>query len=128
MSESEPRVVSAMVSSSFDCRACGESVPIPIPCSLERFLERGAAFAKDHAGCALEDAGAAALLGARLRAVRQDRKLTQEAVAGALGVQTSQLSHWETGRREPSVRNLRRIAAALSVRMAFLLGEEELHG
>ena len=123
------KTVSTMVTSALECRGCGESRPIPVPCSLERFLAAGGDFQRDHAACSAAEAGASArTFGARLRLTRTAAGLTQEAVARVLEIPTTSLSHWETGRREPSLRNLRKLSAALGVRTSVLLGEEEARG
>ena len=55
----------------------------------------------------------AAPLGRRLRACRESLGLTQREVAGLLGVDSSSVRDWETGRRKP-IRNYRaRIVAFL---------------
>jgi transcriptional regulator with XRE-family HTH domain len=49
-------------------------------------------------------------LGARIRALRGDRKLTQEVVAGRLGVSPKYVSQLECGQRSPSWETLVAIA------------------
>jgi transcriptional regulator with XRE-family HTH domain len=49
-------------------------------------------------------------LGARIRALRGDRKLTQEQVAGRLGVSPKYVSQLECGQRSPSWETLVAIA------------------
>ena len=48
-----------------------------------------------------------ATFGARLRAARNDARLTQEAVAPHLGVSRAQLANLEANRSEPSIKVLR---------------------
>lgn len=121
--------VTTFCSNALECRGCGVVRPMPIPCSLERFLEVGQEFEAAHRGCPVTAESAARRdLGARIRSARQRANLTQQQVAEALGVVAPALSHWESGRREPSVTNLRKIAAALGVSVAFLLGEESVDG
>ena len=45
---------------------------------------------------------ALAKLGTRLRRLRNDAALTQEAVAETIGVSTQTVRNWEMGRNEPS--------------------------
>ena len=58
----------------------------------------------------------------RLRAARDLRKLSQGELALKAGLQSSAISHFETGTRKPSFENLRRLADALSVTTDYLLG------
>ena len=63
-------------------------------------------------------------LGARIRDSRRRSGLTQEALAGLVGVRRSVISKYETGAIEPSLAQLRRIAAALGVSPGYLQGSE----
>lgn len=63
-------------------------------------------------------------LGARIRDTRRQSGLTQEALAGLVGVRRSVISKYETGAIEPSLAQLRRIAAALGVSPGYLQGSE----
>ncbi|HMJ35714.1 MAG TPA: helix-turn-helix transcriptional regulator [Baekduia sp.] len=58
---------------------------------------------------------------ANLRKARRRAGLTQEAVALASGVPQGHYSRMETGKRDPGVRTLVRIAAALNTTPAELL-------
>lgn len=58
----------------------------------------------------------------RLRASRKARALSQSALAELADLQPSAVSHFETGRRVPSVDNLRLLADALCVSADYLLG------
>lgn len=53
--------------------------------------------------------------GAHLRALRLGMKLSQEEVSHRAGVHVTYLSGIERGRRNPSLKNIRRIAMALGV-------------
>jgi transcriptional regulator with XRE-family HTH domain len=57
-----------------------------------------------------------------LRAVREDKGLSQSDLAAKTGLQPSAISHFEAGRRSPSFDNLRRLADALNVPIDYLLG------
>ncbi|MGH9160061.1 MAG: helix-turn-helix domain-containing protein [Vicinamibacteraceae bacterium] len=58
----------------------------------------------------------------RLRLARTTRKLSQEELAERAQLQTSAISHFETGARKPSFDNLRRLADALAVTTDYLIG------
>lgn len=64
----------------------------------------------------------------RLRQARELRKLSQAELATRAGLQSSAVSHFETGTRRPSFDNLRRLADALQVSTDFLLGRSESIG
>jgi transcriptional regulator with XRE-family HTH domain len=59
---------------------------------------------------------------ARLRTAREHRALSQGDLAKRSGLQSSAISHFETGTRKPSFDNLRRLADALEVATDYLLG------
>ena len=48
-----------------------------------------------------------------LRTIREMREMTQEEVARVTGLQPAAVSHFETGHRQPSLRNLVKLALAL---------------
>jgi transcriptional regulator with XRE-family HTH domain len=58
----------------------------------------------------------------RLKAARELRGLSQDQVAERSGLQSSAVSHFETGNRKPSFDNLKRLADALRVSTDYLLG------
>lgn len=60
-------------------------------------------------------------LGQRIRAERKSRRLTQEALAEAVGISLSFLGHIERGSRKASVETLVGISNALGVSMDSLL-------
>ena len=60
-------------------------------------------------------------LGRRIRAARDERGLTQEAVAGKVGISRGYLARVETGRHEPSLSMLAKLAKALGVKPGELL-------
>ncbi|RSN40050.1 XRE family transcriptional regulator [Amycolatopsis sp. WAC 04197] len=66
---------------------------------------------------------AAAILGARIRARRQELKLSQEQLDGRTGVHWSYLGQVERGLRNPSLRNLLRLADGLEIDLAELVRE-----
>ena len=61
-------------------------------------------------------------IGRRIKALRERRVLTQEALAGRAGISRGYLARLETGRHEPTLTMLRRLAKALKVKTVELLG------
>lgn len=60
-------------------------------------------------------------IGERIRTTRQERRITQEDLAGAVGVSRSAVAQWETGRSGQITGNLARIAQVLGVGVEFLM-------
>jgi len=60
-------------------------------------------------------------LGDRIRAVRKELGLTQEALAQETGVSRRQVVYWEKGEEKPSADRLPVIATALGVTLEWLL-------
>lgn len=58
----------------------------------------------------------------RLHDLREQRGLSQEALAKRCGLQPTAISHFETGTRKPSFDNLRRLADALETTVDYLMG------
>jgi transcriptional regulator with XRE-family HTH domain len=61
----------------------------------------------------------------RLKQIRESRDLSQQELAEKSGLQSTAISHFETGARSPSFDNLKRLADALDVNTDYLLGREE---
>lgn len=61
------------------------------------------------------------MLHQKLREARENANLTQEALANLIGVKRAVISKYENGMIEPSVSQLKRIAAALNVSVTYLL-------
>jgi transcriptional regulator with XRE-family HTH domain len=59
---------------------------------------------------------------------REIRQVGQEELAKKAGLPPSSISHFECGRRKPSLRNLVRLADALEMSADFLLGRQETPG
>lgn len=62
------------------------------------------------------------LIGARIRQARQHARLTQQALADAVGISQSYIQRFETAEREPSLGQLSSIAEAVNVPLHELLG------
>lgn len=62
-------------------------------------------------------------LAKNIRALRRDRKMTQEDLASKLDVDKSAVAHWETGNNAPRADMVPRIAVALDATVAQLYGE-----
>ena len=58
-----------------------------------------------------------------LKTYRQEQGLTQEALAGRIGVTRATVNRWENGRR-PSVADAERLAELTSISVVALLGLE----
>lgn len=56
-----------------------------------------------------------------LKKVRENRKLTQQALADKVGVHQVTIARLETGKRQPSMDLLHRLAKALRVKVGDLL-------
>lgn len=67
-------------------------------------------------------------IGSRLAVCRQNKNLTQEALAGKLGVTPQALSKWERGISLPDVSMLADIARVLEISVDWLLGVEQQSG
>lgn len=57
----------------------------------------------------------------RLREARENANLTQQALADLIGVQRAVISKYENGMIEPSISQLKKIAAALNVSVTYLM-------
>ncbi len=63
-----------------------------------------------------------------LKKVRQERNLNQLKVAMDLNISREALSHYETGRREPSIDMLRKLSAYFNVSIDYLINGKEFSG
>ena len=70
----------------------------------------------------VSDVDAESTLGARLKQLRLDQKLTQQQLAKRLGVAKSVVSYYESGDRCPSYDVLLKIARLFHVTSDYLLG------
>ena len=62
------------------------------------------------------------LFGERLRNAREASKMTQEEMAGHLGVRVSTVKDWESGEVDPRANRLQMIASLLNVPLLWLIG------
>ena len=62
----------------------------------------------------------------RLREAREARKLSQTELGKKLGMPPSQISHFEAGKRRPSLDNIKRLLAVLNVSADYLLERTDL--
>lgn len=60
--------------------------------------------------------------GNRITLLREKGALTQEELAGLLGISRASLSHYETNRREPDIGTINKLADVFHVSVDFLLG------
>ena len=65
-------------------------------------------------------------LGMAIRAARHERKLSQEALADAAGIDRSHMGKIERGERNVSVLNVARVADALNLSIASLMASAGL--
>ena len=66
------------------------------------------------------------LLGSRIREIRKAKKLTQEKIAEAAGIEIPSLSNIENGKNYPNAENIEKIAHALGVEVFELYIFEHL--
>ena len=61
-------------------------------------------------------------LGERLKSLRKERNIGQNALAKALNVSNASISYWETGKQEPCAEAIFKIAVYFNVPADYLLG------
>ena len=64
-------------------------------------------------------------LGNNIRKLRKSRDMTQEELASLLGISKIHLCSIETGKKDPSLRLLEKIADSLNVDPSFLVTKDE---
>ena len=65
------------------------------------------------------------MLGERIRELRKAMKITQMQLAAELNVANGTIAMWETEKREPDIKTIRRLADFFDVPVGYLLGEDE---
>lgn len=64
-------------------------------------------------------------VGDRIRNARKSVGVTQQELANRLGISYVGISQWENNSRNPKIETIRRIAKALGVPMAYLMGDTD---
>lgn len=64
-------------------------------------------------------------IGHRLRVRRVDRNMLQKDLAEAVGIDQTQVSAWEGGRRVMRVEDAMKVAKVLGTTVAYLVGESK---
>ncbi len=67
----------------------------------------------------------ASFVGYKIKKIRCERKITQAELAEKAGVSTGLIGQIESGKVEPSIKTLEKIAAALSLSPCFFVSEDE---
>ena len=62
------------------------------------------------------------IFGERLRELRIERGLGQNALARTLGLSNASISYWETGKQEPTASTIFKLASFFDVSSDYLLG------
>ena len=62
--------------------------------------------------------------GARLTRAMEARGIARTDLAAASGVSKQALSNWVSGKNEPNLRQLRKVASAVGVSIGYLVGED----
>ena len=65
-------------------------------------------------------------IGENIRALRKEKKIGQEALAGALGVTVQAVSKWETSGSMPDITLLPEIADYFGVFVDYIIGREDI--
>lgn len=60
----------------------------------------------------------------KLKMLRKKKGLTQQKLAEILGIKQNSYSDWETGKNEPSLENLVKLADLFEVSLDWLFGRE----
>ena len=63
-----------------------------------------------------------------LRLIRKARNLNQQKVAMDLNISREALSHYENGKREPSLEMLNRLSKYFNVSIDYLINGEDFNG
>jgi len=65
-------------------------------------------------------------IGGRIRTLREEQRLNQEALAKELGVSTNTVSRWETATYKLSLNDLQKIALYFEIKLSSLLPPAEV--
>lgn len=66
------------------------------------------------------------MIGARIKELRREKQLTQEALGKSVGVSTSMIGMYETDARQPSYEVLKKMADFFGVSTDYLLGVSDI--
>ena len=61
----------------------------------------------------------------RIRRIREERGIAQKVLAIAMGVSAPTVSNWESGTKQPSNKNIQKLAEFFGVSTDYLLGRED---
>lgn len=61
----------------------------------------------------------------QIRKIREERGIAQKVLAIAMGVSTPTVSNWESGTKQPSNKNIQKLADYFGVSTDYILGREE---
>jgi len=64
-------------------------------------------------------------IGTRIRELRDERRMSQDALAKQLRVSTNTVSRWETATYKPSIADVQKVADLFGVRLSSMLPDEE---
>ena len=64
------------------------------------------------------------MFGQRLKEIRKAKRITQTQLATALNVANGTVAMWETGKREPDLKTIRRVADVLEVPLSRLIDDK----
>lgn len=62
------------------------------------------------------------MYGHRIAKLREEKGLTQEELAAAIGISRASLSHYESDRRKPNLITLTRLADLFQVSVDYIIG------
>ena len=62
----------------------------------------------------------------RLKELRKEKKLTQTELASKLDISQKSYSNWESGKAEPTLDNIIKLADLLEVSLDWLFGREQM--
>jgi transcriptional regulator with XRE-family HTH domain len=65
-------------------------------------------------------------IGSQIRSLREEHRLSQDALATEIGVSTNTLSRWETATYKLSLKDLQKIAQFFKMHLTFFLPPEEV--
>jgi ribosome-binding protein aMBF1 (putative translation factor) len=102
--------------------AVGRSDVVDLLTAVDRVAE---ARRREVPTLALSDAEYDAVVGRHLRRAREERGMTQVELGDALGISQGMVSEYERARRRPTLRFVRRLAAAVRVPIGALVTESE---